>query len=1316
MFAFVCIHVFNARVSFVSINAHVSFLFCAAAAAAYVSVIAGKIVAVLHGRKYLEDQLHEIINDVLTGNLKDVIKKLGVNPGVLQTSIIGQAIADPELGLKQGVQSLLQKTPLGSLSQELAMSTELVILLAQQDPAAFSLVAKQFDMEPLVVQAIFAFVAADEDMLSATVEELARLPSVGLSFAPGDSGAGIAKMLVKVVFDPAAAGSSTKRLVALLLRRMSEQPENLENLVRVLQMKLDQCGADEGQIKLALNIEEELWNSVRPAVMGESTEEARKAALRKIVTDGLLKIDASTMEPVISLANGSSNGIPKLLDLLAGFDRKHGMHIATFANLALATKSGDEASLERVLRESVCGQMFGMDTAVIEGLSMLSQLSRSSGAKKSTAEQVKSVARMLKLVLAFACKEDRGPDVISDDAIRAFSHMLLLFVALGKDGACDIPRARSLLYSLADSTVVRADGTPKPPLLLNLAGVDHLQPDMNDKICTLVKALFTLSRQPVVDIDRVANKFGIAPDLATCIAKMVDTTGSNAGSISNIAQGLEGQNPLVWLGRKMRIAPPVLVGLLEISQRRTQCAAKGNVKQAIDFFMLKLPNVGSAVGMTYTRATTEVLIDVLCATSANVQEAATQRWMLINAPAFYLGVHGVAATTDELMRGKVSRAIKQQAILAGDLLNIGKATLAAVEGQISRDRLHISCDFFDLAWALHLLVPLPELKRISKRAAMAGTLVRAPTDAVFSYFYSEFKQLRAHVLSHVYTELAKTEPDCAGALAEKLDRNRGHFQDGEEEADPGMPGAFSPGDDINPFTGMQIEVDLREGGVRTTQPGDALDSLVRRVSDALTKCLSTFFDNVRKRFDPAAAPKQLFPLDNLQTLLEFGSSLLDSDLDGDLAYASSSGLARKRVIGLLVASGPGIQHAIANCVADFASLAVYSPSLPAATKESVLLRASAVFEFQPTNYGSFLDSTLAPTSVDDGARDKMLLNYNVDVATRRNAGHFVSQVAESNGYIEQGLEAVEQMADSLGFPAFVLLALSQRHPDAVNPQHLQMQSLRWMRRMMEARTREWARGLTANRKALGRKPPDHRVLKRELRHTREAVAVLQGLSNGDATAAGLLFERLEAQHVEDKAVAEAAAAGTNTASGQAMHAALEDDGYDTTKTTRLKDAFLVLAQAFRPVDAAMEEQQHRLTLSARCELARVLTDDAFDHATYYVADTPEIVNSKVFKGHRRCLSELFDIEFTGKELRASTADTARALVSFAAGSPFGESPLSGQLGGASVWETLRNAPAEGFGIGVLPALMAARNRDPAALEASLERMYANRSLNRGQGW
>ena len=37
-------------------------------------------------------------------------------------------------------------------------------------------------------------------------------------------------------------------------------------------------------------------------------------------------------------------------------------------------------------------------------------------------------------------------------------------------------------------------------------------------------------------------------------------------------------------------------------------------------------------------------------------------------------------------------------------------------------------------------------------------------------------------------------------------------------------------------------------------------------------------------------------------------------------------------------------------------------------------------------------------------------------------------------------------------------------------------------------------------------------------------------------------------------------------------------------------------------------------------------------------------------------------------------------------------------------------------LGVLPALMAARNRDPAALEASLERMYANRSLNRGQGW
>jgi hypothetical protein len=616
----------------------------AIAASTFLTVALGKIKLFLDGKDRLQKEAMLVVEKHMKKNLGDVLNKIGLEPGSMTESLVFEAIEDPEHALSKTMQQLLQRTPLGGIAAELGMDVEAVTMLANKDPACIPLIATKFDMETFIVQAMFAVVTKNVDMLLEAAESLAMLPSVGLAKKPGDSGAMMVRTLVKMFAEPELVESSTKRLFALFVQRLSEDDGVVDRLAKE---------ATDAAKKAKIGSKEDI-----------SSEEIRSA---------LRRIDPSVIEPVMALCRGQASAIQRLTPLLREYDLSHGTHLGTFATLTVAIADADERKLMELLCTDVAVGMLHVPAELMDGLSLLCRMSCGGAHHTSPAQQVDTVQLALREIgsaLGLPTQSLVAPHGVSVAEYRALSYLLLVAMALGTKGNdSNIPRARALFFQLCDDAATSAE-----PTLQRLTGVSH---DKLNDVADCFKALFVLARQPVVDARATAAALGIDTEVASCIAQMVDTKGSSLGSIANLTEALEHRNPLVWLARNMRLTPAVLIGLLNLTQRRVADASKGNIREVVDCFLFKISprGAGGSGGDDAARGVTTMLINILCAKLPSaVADAAIYDWIR-------LGQN--ASRVDNLVRSGVEHPLSERALrnFARQLLWLTRLALPSSDGQ-----------------------------------------------------------------------------------------------------------------------------------------------------------------------------------------------------------------------------------------------------------------------------------------------------------------------------------------------------------------------------------------------------------------------------------------------------------------------------------------------------------------------------------------------------------------------------------------------------------------------------------------------------------
>jgi hypothetical protein len=374
----------------------------------------------------------------------------------------------------------------------------------------------------------------------------------------------------------------------------------------------------------------------------------------------------------MALCRGQASAIQRLTPLLREYDLSHGTHLGTFATLTVAIADADERKLMELLCTDVAVGMLHVPAELMDGLSLLCRMSCGGAHHTSPAQQVDTVQLALREIgsaLGLPTQSLVAPHGVSVAEYRALSYLLLVAMALGTKGNdSNIPRARALFFQLCDDAATSAE-----PTLQRLTGVSH---DKLNDVADCFKALFVLARQPVVDARATAAALGIDTEVASCIAQMVDTKGSSLGSIANLTEALEHRNPLVWLARNMRLTPAVLIGLLNLTQRRVADASKGNIREVVDCFLFKISprGAGGSGGDDAARGVTTMLINILCAKLPSaVADAAIYDWIR-------LGQN--VSRVDNLVRSGVEH-LSERALrnFARQLLWLTRLALPSSDGQ-----------------------------------------------------------------------------------------------------------------------------------------------------------------------------------------------------------------------------------------------------------------------------------------------------------------------------------------------------------------------------------------------------------------------------------------------------------------------------------------------------------------------------------------------------------------------------------------------------------------------------------------------------------
>ena len=186
------------------------FLPYAAAAATFISFILLKIKNAVNNWESILREITEIMtarmNFMLHEMLDRVIGKIkfdGAKEMIGEAGSMGAALASGRY------MYALQKTPLGDVMDGLGLDPEMIIAIANGDPAAIGLIAEKFGIDKVIVEALSAAVTQDLDALAECIPKLSAIP--GIDIDPE-----VAKTFVMLAWNPSEVNIRTSVKTAVI--------------------------------------------------------------------------------------------------------------------------------------------------------------------------------------------------------------------------------------------------------------------------------------------------------------------------------------------------------------------------------------------------------------------------------------------------------------------------------------------------------------------------------------------------------------------------------------------------------------------------------------------------------------------------------------------------------------------------------------------------------------------------------------------------------------------------------------------------------------------------------------------------------------------------------------------------------------------------------------------------------------------------------------------------------------------------------------------------------------------------------------------